>query len=75
MCKKYPVAKDHEKLSTAAFTELNEGTDRTLARTWSRQAKVAQRDRFTRPAARLIYEVQMEKGQPELRWVCFVLNA
>jgi len=74
LCKKYPAAKDHEKLSTAAFTELNEGTDRTLARTWSLQAKVAQRDRFARPAAMLIYEVQMEKGQPELQWVCFVLN-
>lgn len=74
MCKKYPAAKDHEKLSTAAFAELNEGTDRTLARAWFRQAKAAQRDRITRPAAMLIYEVQMEKGQPELRCVCFVLN-
>ena len=66
LCKKYPAAKVHEKLSTAAFTEQNEGTDRTLARTWSRQSKVAQRDRFTRPAAMLIYKVQIETGHPEL---------
>jgi hypothetical protein len=64
LCKKYPAAKRHEKLSTAAFTDMNESTDKHLARTWSKQAQVAQRERLTRPEAMLIYEVQMEKGQP-----------
>lgn len=65
LCKKYPAAKGHEQLSTTAFDEMNESTDKELSRAWSKQARAAQRDRFTRPEAMLIYEVQMEKGQFE----------
>jgi hypothetical protein len=65
LCKKYPAAKGHEKLSVTAFTEMNEATDRNLARAWVAQAKTAQQDRFTQPTAMLIYEVQMEKGQSQ----------
>ena len=70
LCKKYPAAKGHEKLSTTAFNEMNDATDKELARAWLKQARVAQRDRFTRPEAMLIYEVQMEKGQFEHRCIC-----
>jgi hypothetical protein len=54
----------------AAFTELNDSTDRMLAWKWAKQAKVAQTNRVDRPEAMLIYEVQMEKGQANHHQVC-----
>jgi hypothetical protein len=41
---------------------LNASTDPALSTLWGKQEKKAQADRFQRPDAMLIYEVQLEKG-------------
>jgi hypothetical protein len=46
-----------------AFKALDATTDPALSTLWGKQEKKAQADRFQRPDAMLIYEVQLEKGQ------------
>jgi hypothetical protein len=65
LCRKFPIAKKEERISSVAFTELNKTTDADLAKRWDAQGKAAQRQRFTRPESMLIYEVQMKKGETE----------
>jgi hypothetical protein len=64
LCQKFPKAQDLLTECRDAFQALNATTDPRLSKAWGNQERKAQADRIARPNAMLIYDVQLEKGEP-----------